>query len=71
MGDVLSGVIGALLGQGVNSYEAAGAGTWIHAVAGDLAGARAGGIGLMATDLEPYLGRLRTIPPSGAVTDGR
>ncbi|MGE4660449.1 MAG: NAD(P)H-hydrate dehydratase [Arenicellales bacterium] len=71
MGDVLSGVIGALLGQGVNSYEAAGAGTWIHAVAGDLAGARADGIGLMATDLEPYLDRLRTIPPSGAVTDGR
>jgi len=71
MGDVLSGVIGALLGQGVDPYEAAGAGTWLHAASGDLAGARAGGIGLMATDLEPYLGRLRALPPSGAVTDGR
>ena len=71
MGDVLSGVIGALLSQGVSPYEAAGAGVWMHAAAGDLVGAHAGGIGLMATDLEPYLGQWRAVPPSGVVTDGR
>ena len=55
MGDVLSGVIGALLGQGRTPGEAARLGVLIHALAGDAA-ARAGGErGLVATDLASYV----------------
>ena len=45
-GDVLSGLIGGLLAQGMGSFEAACAGAWIHAEAG-----RAHGPGLIAEDL--------------------
>jgi len=46
-GDVLAGVIGALLAKGVPAAEAAAAGAWIHAEAGSLAGRN----GLVASDL--------------------
>ena len=54
MGDVLTGVIGALLAQGLNLEEAAVCGVEIHARAGDAA---AGGAprGLIASDLLPAL----------------
>ena len=35
-GDVLSGVIGALLSRGMNVYDAARAGAWIHGRAAEL-----------------------------------
>ena len=35
-GDVLSGIIGALLAKGLEPFEAAYAGAWIHAEAGRL-----------------------------------
>ena len=60
MGDVLSGVIGALRVQGVSDYEAAGAGVWLHAVAAERAGAAAGAFGMAASDLNPYLRELRS-----------
>ena len=50
MGDVLSGIIGALIAQGFSLSDAAGLGVCVHAMAGDLA-ARQGQRGLMATDL--------------------
>jgi len=50
MGDVLSGIIGALLAQGLPLARAAACGAWIHARAGDLAAAR-GERGLLASDL--------------------
>lgn len=50
MGDVLSGIIGALLAQGVPLAKAAACGAWIHARAGDLAAAQ-GERGLLASDL--------------------
>jgi NAD(P)H-hydrate epimerase len=46
-GDVLSGVIGALLAHGIDSFEAAAAGAWIHGRAGRLGARR----GLIASDL--------------------
>jgi hydroxyethylthiazole kinase-like uncharacterized protein yjeF len=45
-GDVLSGVIGGLLAQGHGGFEAACAGVWLHAAAGEEIGA-----GLIAEDL--------------------
>ncbi|MEE8059547.1 MAG: NAD(P)H-hydrate dehydratase [Pseudomonadales bacterium] len=54
MGDVLSGVLGALLAQGLSPAAAARLGTCLHACAGDLA-AVDGVRGLVATDLIPPL----------------
>lgn len=57
MGDVLSGVIGGLLAQRIQLFDAAKLGVYLHAKAGDLA-AREGERGMIATDLMPYLRRL-------------
>ena len=51
MGDVLSGVIGALLARGVDPMAAACAGVLWHARAGDIAGERRGENALMARDV--------------------
>jgi ADP-dependent NAD(P)H-hydrate dehydratase / NAD(P)H-hydrate epimerase len=58
MGDVLSGIIGALLAQGVNPYDAARFGALVHAVAADQAVFGDGERGLLATDLMMPLRRL-------------
>lgn len=50
-GDVLAGLIGALLGQGATAFNAAVLGVYLHGLAGDLAVARKGQISLIATDL--------------------
>jgi ADP-dependent NAD(P)H-hydrate dehydratase / NAD(P)H-hydrate epimerase len=50
MGDLLTGVIAALLGQGCSAWDAARIGVGLHARAGDRA-ARHGERGLLATDL--------------------
>ncbi|KJF89410.1 NAD(P)H-hydrate dehydratase [Photobacterium leiognathi] len=57
MGDVLSGIIGALLGQGLSLVEAAYAGVWIHAQAADLC-AQSGERGMLASDLFPFIRQL-------------
>jgi ADP-dependent NAD(P)H-hydrate dehydratase / NAD(P)H-hydrate epimerase len=49
-GDVLSGAIGALLAKGLEPFEAAYAGAWLHAEAG-LLGARTDPQGVLAGDL--------------------
>lgn len=57
MGDVLSGVIGGYIAQGMTLENAAVLGVFIHAQAGDMA-AKAGERGMIATDLMPYLRQL-------------
>jgi hydroxyethylthiazole kinase-like uncharacterized protein yjeF len=50
-GDVLAGVIGALLASGMPAEEAAFAGAWLHGAAGDRLSQRLGDAGLLAREL--------------------
>jgi NAD(P)H-hydrate epimerase len=50
-GDVLTGVVAALVGQGMNAFDAAVLGAWIHGRAGDLGAAKLGMTALTATDV--------------------
>ncbi|MEX2430969.1 MAG: NAD(P)H-hydrate dehydratase, partial [Dehalococcoidia bacterium] len=54
-GDVLSGIIGALMGQGATPYDAAVAGVHIHGTAGERVRADTGDTGLLASDLLPQI----------------
>lgn len=56
LGDVLAGVAGALLAQGLEPYEAACLSVWLHASAGERLGAA--GRGLAAADLIPVVRQL-------------
>lgn len=53
-GDVLAGVIAALIAQGLSSHDAAVAGVYLHGLAGDLAGADRL-VGMTAMDLVEQL----------------
>lgn len=57
-GDVLSGIITALLGQGVEPLEAAACGAWLHGAAGDICAAEMGQYGMLPTDMLGVLPRL-------------
>ncbi len=54
-GDVLTGVIAALVGQGLNNFDAGVLGVYIHGLAGDIAAERAGHVSLIATDITEAL----------------
>ena len=58
MGDVLSGVVGALLAQGLTGPGSLEFGVAVHGEAGDLAAQKYGERGLMASDLLPELRQL-------------
>jgi len=66
MGDVLSGVIGGVLAQGLNPWRAARLGVALHAQAGDAAAIDGGEAGLLASDLFAHLRRLRNAIASDA-----
>jgi NAD(P)H-hydrate epimerase len=51
MGDVLAGMLAALLGQGLNPEEAMKLGVYLHGFVGDRAAAEKGHIGLIASDI--------------------
>lgn len=50
-GDCLTGVITALMGQGLSNFDAAVLGVYIHGLAGDIAAEKLGQVSLMATDI--------------------
>lgn len=54
-GDVLTGLVVALLCQGLPPWEAARCGAQVHGLAGDLAAAELGQVSLIASDLVDYL----------------
>lgn len=58
MGDVLCGIIGGLMAQGLSVKDAAKLGVYLHAKAGDLAAKESGERGLLALDLLPYIRKL-------------
>jgi len=62
-GDVLTGLVAALIGQGMAPFDAACLGARIHGLAGDIAADEIGEMSLTATDLIDYL-------PAAIRTDG-
>jgi NAD(P)H-hydrate epimerase len=54
-GDVLTGVIAALLAQGFEPYDAARFGVFFHGLAGDLAAKKTGQVSLIAGDIIEFL----------------
>src|SRR5262249_59136648 len=65
-GDVLSGMVGAFLAQGLTPFDAASVGVLAHGLAGDAAARRWGRLGLIASDLTPALGGVWTAWGRGA-----
>src|SRR5437763_720870 len=70
-GDVLAGLIGALIGQGLEPFAAAQLGVWLHGRAGDLARDDLGEVSLIASDLLDYLPRaFRSLPGGEKAVEG-
>ena len=57
-GDVLTGIIAALLAQGMDSYHASCLGVYIHGLAGDLAAHENSSYSMMASDIIESIGRV-------------
>jgi NAD(P)H-hydrate epimerase len=64
-GDVLTGLIAALVAQGLGAFDAAVTGVYVHGLAGDLGARELGQAALVASDLIKYLpAALRTVERS-------
>lgn len=50
-GDVLTGIIASLIGQGIKEFDASQLGVYIHGLAGDIASKQKGEISMIATDI--------------------
>lgn len=57
-GDVLSGVIVSLIGQGLDPLQAAACGAWLHGAAGDICAKEIGQYGMLPSDMLQVLPRL-------------
>lgn len=57
-GDVLAGVITALIGQGIDPLNATAAGVWLHGAAGDICAQEIGQYGMLPSDMLTALPRL-------------
>jgi ADP-dependent NAD(P)H-hydrate dehydratase / NAD(P)H-hydrate epimerase len=50
-GDVLTGIVGSLLAQGLSPFDALRLGVYVHGLAGDLAQKKIGALGVIASDI--------------------
>lgn len=64
-GDVLSGIIGSLLAQGIEPFAAATTGVYVHGAAGDRAAQDIGEPSLIASDIISYLPAVLKAVPRG------
>ncbi len=55
MGDSLTGIVTGLLARGLEPFDAARAGAWLHGTAGDLAMELLGGENVLASDVTSFL----------------
>jgi hypothetical protein len=70
-GDVLAGTIAGLLAQGLEAFDAAACGVYIHALAAEEIGDEYAGRGMLASDLLPEIPRaMRTIVHGKAARSG-
>jgi NAD(P)H-hydrate epimerase len=66
-GDVLTGIVGALLARGLEPVAALEAGCYLHGLAGDLAAGERGEVAMIAGDvIETLPGALRALAGSGS-----
>ena len=70
MGDVLTGAVAALIGAGLPPLEAAACAAYLHGLAGDLAAAARGELGLLAHEVADEIPRALARVRSGDVDDG-
>jgi NAD(P)H-hydrate epimerase len=71
-GDVLAGAIVGLLAQGLDAFDAASLGVYLHGLAGEVVRREMGAAGMVAGDLLPALPRARKELSEGTVrTQGR
>ena len=54
-GDVLTGIIVSLIGQGLDVFDASQLGVYIHGLAGDIAAKKKGELSMIASDIIEYL----------------
>ena len=57
-GDILAGIIAALIGQGLAPLEAAACGAWLHGASGDICSTEIGQYGMLPSDMLTVLPRL-------------
>lgn len=66
-GDVLAGLLGALLAQGLDGFSAGLLAAYLHGLAGDRIAARRGDAGLLASELADEIPRARSALVAGTV----
>ncbi len=62
-GDVLTGIIVSLIGQGLDVFDASQLGVYLHGLAGDIAAKKKGELSMIASDIIDYLPNLAKPEP--------